>query len=454
MKTINRCGSSSVRRAIVGIFASSALVACGGAGVDEAELASEDEDMAVVQTKVAPPSNAEVLVQLRFSADFVGVASQYGLTKISQFGARPIYRLATPPGSELSSLLDQLKADSRVMIAEPNFSLAAPEALKRSVWAVGTQSAYKAQWFPRAIELNRAHQFAQGSGLTVAVLDTGIDALHPVFAGRLVSGYDFVDGDSNPAESIDAGIARGHGTHVAGLIALTAPAAKIMPLRVLRSNGEGNVWVLAEAMLHAVDPDGLPNTPDGARVINLSLGTSQRTGILDTIKRLVECDSDKDDDDGELEDAGYQADRDRCNVLGHAIVVSAAGNGASATELVYPAAETSKANLSVAASGSNGLLANFSNRGPWISLAAPGRGITSAVPGGQYGTWNGTSMATPIVAGLAAMLFELNRDWKPEDVAKRLIETSVPLCNTSLRQVHAFAAVTDTKDLLGPTCVR
>jgi subtilisin family serine protease len=441
-----------MRRAAATAFAAASLVACGSSEVDQSISVASDEEISSIQTKMAPPSNREVLVQLRFSADFVAFANQYGLKKISQFGARPIYRLATPSGTQLNTLIEQLKLDSRVMIAEPNLSLAAPEALKRSVWAVGTQAAYKSQWFPQAIELARAHQFAQGAGLTVAVLDTGIDPTHPAFAGRLVTGFDFVDGDTNATEPADSGIAKGHGTHVAGLIALTAPAAKIMPLRVLQSNGEGNVWVLGEAMLHAVDPDRLPNTPDGARVINLSLGTNERTGILDTIKRLVECDSDKDDDDGELEDSGYQADRDRCNVLGHAIVVSAAGNGASDTELQYPAAESGKGNLSVAASMQNGRIANFSNRGPWISLAAPGIAITSAVLGGQYGTWNGTSMATPIVSGLAALLFELNRDWKPEDVAKRLKETSVPLCFSNLRQVNAYGAITDTKDLPGPAC--
>ena len=67
-----------------------------------------------------------------------------------------------------------------------------------------------------------------------------------------------------------ANLGFGHGTHVAGLVALTAPDAKIVPYRVLDENGEGNVWVLAEALLRAIDPDGNPAKDDGAHVINIS----------------------------------------------------------------------------------------------------------------------------------------------------------------------------------------
>ena len=84
----------------------------------------------------------------------------------------------------------------------------------------------------------------------------------------------------------------------------------------------GNLWVLAEALLHAVDPDGNPFTRDGARVINMSLGTLQRTDLLDVVTRLVQCDYNDDDDDesektkDRFKDDGYQADRERCIVCG------------------------------------------------------------------------------------------------------------------------------------------
>ncbi len=430
------------------------LAACGGGGA-----ATTGRDPTPVTPPVSPPSGpapgaegrvaGQVLVQLRAGADLPAVQLQYRLSLLSRFGARPIFRFQVPADGTVDSLVEALRADPRVVVAEPNFAAGAPEARKRTVWAVGTPGQFTAQWAPASLGLAAAHGLATGQGTRVAVLDTGVDASHPALAGRLLPGRDFVDDDNDPSEvgGVNNG-AYGHGTHVAGLVALAAPGAQIMPLRVLDTNGEGNVWVLAEALLHAVDPDGVPTTPDGARIINLSLGTLQRTDILDLVTRLVSCD-DSDDDDEEadpddqvpLDDPGYQGDKDRCNVLGSAVVVAAAGNSGSDTEKQYPAAEGAPGTLAVAASTQAGGLAGFSNRGSWINLAAPGEGITSLVPGGGYASWSGTSMAAPLVAGLAALLLEQNPDWKPEDVSKRLTETAGPLCNSTLKQVNARDAL-------------
>ncbi|MBX3635535.1 MAG: S8 family serine peptidase [Rubrivivax sp.] len=416
------------------------LAACGGGSPDAAADGA---------SRTPPPAEArvpgEVLVQLRNGNDLPAVQAAFRLSLAARFGARPIFRFRIAAGADLDAVVQALRADPRIVVAEPNYLAGAPEARKRTVWLVGEASQYTAQWAPQALGLAAAHQVALGQGVRVAVLDTGVDRLHPALAGRLLPGRDFVDGDDDPSEVGTAGVGGfGHGTHVAGLVALAAPQARILPLRVLDPQGEGNVWVLAEAMLHAVDPDGVPTTPDGARVINLSLGTTAKTEILDAVKRLVECDDDDDDDDDNdraLTDPGYDGDRERCNVLGSAVVIAAAGNSGSATEKQYPAAEQSAGSLAVAASRSDARLATFSNRGDWIDVVAPGEGITSAVPGGGYGTWSGTSMASPLVAGAAALLFEDNPDWKPEDVTKRLRETSVALCGTRLRQIHADAAV-------------
>src|SRR6185295_13063961 len=109
----------------------------------------------------------------------------------------------------------------------------------------------------------------------VAVLDSGVDLSHPALAAHLIAGYDFVDGDADPQEA-PGGSGVGHGTHVAGLIALAAPEARIMPVRVLDAEGAGDMWRLARALVWASDPDGDPATPDGADVINLSLTTFNR----------------------------------------------------------------------------------------------------------------------------------------------------------------------------------
>jgi subtilisin family serine protease len=276
----------------------------------------------------------------------------------------------------------------------------------------------------------------------VAVLDTGVDRQHPALAGRLLPGFDFVDYDNDPSEEgSDADVAFGHGTHVAGLVALVAPDAMIMPVRVLDHNGQGNAWVLAEALLYAVDPDGDPDTDDGAHVINLSLGTTTRTRIFDAAVELATCSAAFDND---LADPGYDADAARCGQTRGVIIAAAAGNDGSSAVLEYPAAETGTHGLAaVGASAANMRRASFSNHGSWVRFAAPGEGITSSIPGGGYGTWSGTSMAAPLFAGTAALLRASNPSMKPDDILRRIGSRSAALCGTNLRQIDAAAALRD-----------
>jgi subtilisin family serine protease len=399
-----------------------------------------------------PQVSGEVVIKLRTGQSIAPIVAQYGVSIISQFGNRPIYRLAIPASQTVGAAVNALRANSSVEFAEPNYQNETPESRRRYVWAIGgSAQSYVTQWALTAINLPAAQSAAVSQNpsystpVRVAVLDTGIDTAHPAFMGRLIAGHDFVDNDIDPSEggsTLDAGF--GHGTHVAGLVALSAPEAKIMPIRVLDASGRGNVWVLAEAIMHAVDPDGDPNTDDGAHVINLSVGTTQVTRLLTTAVELATC---SDDDDGEAQDdysdPGFDVDRARCNVRHGSVVVSAAGNSGSATERQYPAAETAEGALSVTATKQNGKLASFANRGPWINVAAPGNQINSALPGGQWGTWSGTSMATPLVAGVAALLKQANPDWKPVDITKRIAERSAEMCGTGIRRVDALAAVQD-----------
>jgi subtilisin family serine protease len=435
------------------------LAACGGgdAGVDagDGSAAGLDADFATrsaTAAAISPLATAadgampgEVLVKLRSSADLAGVLSSHRLTLVSRFGARPMFRMRLVSGSNVDAKVTALRADSRVLIAEPNFRAASPEARKAAVWAIGSASQYTAQWAPRAIGLPAAHALTRGAGVRVAVLDTGIDLAHPALRSKLLPGRDFVDGDNDPSEV--GGPARagwGHGTHVAGLVLLAAPSARVMPLRVLDPDGRGNVWAIAEALLYAADPDGVGATNDGAHVINLSLGTTQPTRMLDVVVELVTCsDDDEDEANDDYSDPGFRQDQDRCDLHHGSVVMAAAGNGASSTERQYPAAEGAEGALSVAASNSSSRVASFSNRGPWIQIASPGQGLTSTVPGGGYGVWSGTSMATPLASGVAALVKARNPDWKPVDVTKRLADRGAMLCGTTLRRVDAAGAVND-----------
>jgi subtilisin family serine protease len=443
------------------------LAACGsGSGIETPEagatLAATAEDgraYASGARRAAPGPNAvvpgEAIVMLVTGVPIEAVLASHGLGLIDRFGQRPIYRLSVPASQPLETVLAALRADGRVRFAEANVESETPEGRHQIIWAMGEPGAYTGQWAPNALALPQAHTWSTGVGVRVAVLDGGVDLNHP----RLVSawardaagdvlGRDFVDDDADPSENAaptDAGW--GHGTHVAGLVNLAAPGALLMPARVLDRTGRGNVWVLAEALMWAVDPDANPSTDDGARVVNISIGTTQATRLLNTAIELATC---SDDDDNEEEDdysdPGFDADRERCNVLRGSVVMAAAGNAGSSTERQYPAAEAAEGQLAVTAHNRNRRLPAFANRGPWVQLAAPGQGVVSTMPGNQYASWSGTSMSTPLAAGVAALVLAREPDWKPVDVTKRLLDRSIALCDTGstgLRGLHAWGAVAD-----------
>ncbi len=388
----------------------------------------------------------EIMVKLRSTAALAPLMAKYPVTLVSRFGARPIYRLKVVGNVRVKDILGPMSLEPDVLIAEANLTHRSPEARKNVVWAIGSPQAYAAQWAPQAMRLAEAQALNQGAGVRVAVLDTGVDATHPALAGRLLPGFDFVDYDTLPAEGSNPNaVAYGHGTHVAGLVALVAPAAQIMPLRVLDEDGVGNAWVLSEALLYAIDPDGNPDTDDGAHVINLSLGSLSRTRIVAAIAHLASCASEVNDDPvADRSDPGYNDDRRRCSRGKGTVVVAAAGNDGSSGVKQYPAAEGAPELLSVGASTSAKQMASFSNTGSWVQIAAPGDFITSSVPGGAYGTWSGTSMAAPLAAGAAALVRSANPSMAPKDVVERIRRASAPLCSsTGLRQVDAAAALTN-----------
>lgn len=373
----------------------------------------------------------EVILKLFHHSDLSAVANQYhlDLPPLDQFGTRPIYRLRILDGVDAQVKADTMASDSRIEYAEPNYLLETPEAQRgRRRWVIGANNdTFTAQWSTSVLQLSQAHQISQGTGVTVAVLDTGVDLSHPVLVGRLVAGFDFVDFDALPQEEGTATTnpAYGHGTHVAGIIALVAPAARIMPVRVLDAEGVGNSWILAEGLRYAADPDGNPTTNDGAQVINLSLGTLRPTALIEEILAELACD---DDDD------------ENCTYGRGIVVVAAAGNSGDSTPH-YPAAEQTANLLAVAATTAADTLADFSTRGSWVTISAPGDQIVSTVPGGQYGTWSGTSMAAPHVAGVAALIRAQRPTLLANQVVQHLVSTAQPIAAPAPARVSPWAAL-------------
>ncbi|HEY3475095.1 MAG TPA: S8 family serine peptidase [Anaerolineales bacterium] len=384
----------------------------------------------------------EVVMKLSRISDLSQVASSYALhpTPLAQFGTRAIFRMRILDGTSPQDKAADLAADSRVIYAEPNFIGQAPEARQRVTWAKGDESqGFEDQWAAIMIRLPEAHMVTRGAGITVAVLDTGVDASHPALAGRLVNGYDFVDLDSVPNEegNHEQNVTYGHGTHVAGLVALVAPQAKIMPLRVLDEEGNSNIWVLAEAMAYAVNPDGNLKTDDGAHVINLSLSTERPTHLLADIGQEITCIKQKDDDDDDDDEKKECLTQN--SQKGVVIVASAGNSGSTAPE--YPAAEGVSGSLSVGASTPIDSLASFSNYGAWVHIAAPGQDILSSVPGGEYAFWSGTSMAAPLVAGEAALVRAVNPRLDAAAIVQRIVNTSFAISGPVPRRLDAAAAL-------------
>jgi subtilisin family serine protease len=221
-------------------------------------------------------------------------------------------------------------------------------------------------------------------------VDTGVQLGHPALAAYITQVQaDFVDGDgiaNDEPNGLDDDRDRqvdestGHGTHVAGIARLVAPDARIMPVRVLNSDGMGNAFTVAEGILFAVE--------HGADVINLSLGTTRESDLLEDV----------------IEEAAEEG----------ILVIAAAGNLGSSQE-VYPAAD--ECALAITSVGQTGALSRFASYGTWVDLAAPGESIYSTFPVDGYAWWSGTSMAAPFAAGQAALLLGYEPDLELEDVA-------------------------------------
>lgn len=279
--------------------------------------------------------------------------------------------------SRVGDLLARLSADPRVEGVE--------EAVVARALFTPNDPKYAEQWHMKRAGAERAWEFACGEGVTVAVVDTGIACYDEAgfMKGSDLQGTSCVDGYNFVGKNAVAADDQGHGTHVAGTIAQTtnngvgvaglAHCAKLMPVKVLSRQGWGTMADVAEGIRWAAD--------HGAQVINLSLGASQRSKVVE-------------------------------NAVKHAykkgvVVVAAAGN--SGKSVGFPAGYAEA--IAVSATDKNDNIAWFSSRGPEVAVGAPGVGITQQTicEAGKnkcevWGVFNGTSMASPHVAAAAALL--------------------------------------------------
>lgn len=288
-------------------------------------------------------------------------------------------QIASVPG-DAGRLLEALRADPRVEAVEPL-------AWVRASFTPN-DPLLKDQWHMDRVGAPRAWDFATGRGVTVAVVDTGIacEDHGPFMKGTDLAQTKCVDGWSFVSNSEHANDDQGHGTHVAGTIAQStnnglgavgvAFHARLMPVKVLNSAGWGTTANVADGIRWAAD--------HGAQVINLSLGGPRNSKVL--------------------QDAVDHA------VSRGVVVVAAAGN--SGGPVGYPGA--SEGVIGVSATDPSDKLAKFSSRGVGVDLAAPGVAVVQQTicNGGKnkcevFPGFNGTSMASPHVAGAAALVVGL-----------------------------------------------
>ncbi|MDP3899816.1 MAG: S8 family peptidase [bacterium] len=251
-----------------------------------------------------------------------------------------------------------------------------------------------------------------GDGVKVAIIDSGIDYTHPDLDANYISGYDFVNGDSDPMDD------NGHGTHVSGTVAAedndtgvvgAAPEADLYGLKVLSSSGSGSWSDIIAALQWAVD--------NGIQVTNNSYGAGSDPG------------------------SAVKAAFDNSAAAG-VLHVAAAGNSGTppgkGDNVGYPARYDSV--IAVAATDKSDKRASFSSTGPAVELAAPGVSINSTRLGGGYVEFNGTSMASPHVAGTAALIIAAGVN-NASEVRQILADTAIDLGAIGRDSLYGYGLV-------------
>lgn len=300
------------------------------------------------------------------------------------------YLVDMPKNSDISRIASMITGHPDVEYAHKNRNIDLPEMFqvsqgfpdqKDTVFIAGeSPQSYYGQPGIYATGVDSAQTYATGLGVKVAVIDGGLDYSHPLLAtATVLPGYDFIDGDTIPAEA--AGLMESHGTFVTSLILLTAPDCSIVPLRTFDGDGIGTQFGIAQAINWAINHD--------VDVINMSFGCDVATPVLTSAIQSANT-------------AGI-------------VMVAAAGNQGSDMQL-YPARVNEV--IAVAAIDTTELRASFSNYGNHIAICAPGVSLHGAFIHDTYdwGIWSGTSFSAPIVTGAAALIKQLQQGYNSDDV--------------------------------------
>ncbi|WP_117210091.1 S8 family serine peptidase [Allorhizocola rhizosphaerae] len=276
------------------------------------------------------------------------------------------------------------------------------------------------QWHLSLLEVAKAHQVSQGEGITVAVIDTGVDGNHPDLKGNVLPGLDVVTGGSGNGW----GDTNGHGTAMAGLIAAhghgsgnadgalgIAPKAKILPIDIGVTADIGT----GEAMTNAIRE----SVKRGAKIISISVESD--VSAFDAVKEALAAGT---------------------------VIIAAAGNRPRNDRVIAPASYPGV--VAVGAIGRDGNIADISTRGQAVAVAAPGVDVMSTVTGNGYRTGSGTSPAAAIVSGVAALIWSKNPNLTAKQVADHLTTTAIDKGAPGRDDEYGFGVVNPVKALSTP----
>lgn len=343
---------------------------------------------------------ARVIVMTRAGlpdAEMDKAAKGVGAQRARRLGHSNLHVIELPPGLE--------KQAAEKLARHPHFKFVeldrqVPESLVANDPYLGSQ------WHLPKIQAPAAWDVTQGSGVTIAILDSGVDSRHPDFAGRLMPGYNFVDGNANTED------VRGHGTKVAGAaaaalnngvgVASVAGQARILPVRISDSAGYAYWSDVAAGLIWAAD--------QGARVANISF-----SGVVGSASVLSA--------------ARYMNDK------GGLVFVSAGNDG------VNPDYADPASMIVVAATDSRDARASYSNHGPHIHLAAPGTSIYTTNWQQGYASSSGTSFSAPVTAGVAALVMAANPRLTHTQVRDILFQTAVDLGASGRDNYYGYGRV-------------
>ena len=348
------------------------------------------------------------------------LALEYPITVVRSGDTTMPALVTVAPGQDVETVAKWLERDPRVAYAEPNYYI--------YTQAVPNDPQVNRLWNMPASGLPVAWSAKNSAAVTVAVIDTGIDLGHEDFKGIFVSnGYDFCGSlssgqctqDSNPRPDSNADR---HGTHVTGTLAAVGNnkkgvagvlygGARILPVKVF-ANGQTTAAALSQAIRWAagVGASGAPNNPNPAKIINLSLGTQQQSA---TLQSAVEA----------AQNVG-------------ALIIAASGNDGTGT-VYYPAQYSGV--VGVGAVNSEFRRSCFSSFGAGLDIMAAGgdgflntascqsrtkEAVWSTLPNNDYGIEAGTSMATPVVAGVAALVWSQTANPTPAKVTQILKDSA------------------------------